>query len=289
MAENAHEFSRYVDVVAALADPGLVPVPPAPNVANAPSAPGTAAWLRENVARFASGSSHERRRAIVEAELDRIDPESLRHAATLATKDAGDTFDARMVVVRVLAEALSLPDPEGVAHDVAVVAGVYFGGESPEADAAVTRLAVVAQHDGEHDPETVANRIGLLVQACDATASLVNQAREAAGRNEQAAGHDADALMAETLRHDPPVRAIQRVAIRATTVGGTAIAAGDRVTLNIAAANRDPKVFERPDEFEPGRPETEMTALTFGAEPRRCPGRSQALALAAGILIVLSA
>ena len=288
MAENAHEFTRYAEVVAAVADPSLVPVPPELRAArNGPARPGTAAWLRESVARFASGPVHECRRAIVEAELGRLDPEALRQAAALATKDARDTFDARLIAVQVLAEALSLPDPEDVAHDVAIVAGVYFGGESAEADAAVARLLVVAQHDGERDPETSANRIGLLVQACDATAALVNRAREAMGREARAAEYDVDALIAETVRHDPPARAIHRLATLATTVAGTAIVAGDRVTLNLVAANRDPAVFERPDEFDPGRPEPATAALTFSSEPRRCPGRQQALALAAGILTAL--
>lgn len=291
MAENAHEFARHAEVVAAVADPSLVPVPPAADASyaahSAPAGPGTAAWLRESVARFASGPVHERRRAIVEAELGRLDPEALRQAAAVAAKDPGDAYDVRLIAVQVLAEALSLPDPEDVAHDVAVVAGVYFGGESAEADAAVARLLVAARHDGEGDPETLANRIGLLVQACDATAALVNRTREAAGREARAGEYDEDALIAETVRHDPPVRAIHRVARQATTVAGTAIAAGDRVTLNLVAANRDPAVFERPDEFDPGRPEPATAALTFSSEPRRCPGRQQALALAAGILTAL--
>lgn len=288
MAENAHEFTRYAEVVAAVADPSLAPVLSAPDVSRiAPVTPGTAAWLRESVARFASGPVHERRRAIVEAELDRLDPEALRQASASATKDAGDSFDARLIAVQVLAEALSLPGPEDVAHDVAIVAGVYFGGESGEADAAVARLQVAAQHDGERDLETLANRIGLLVQACDAPAALVNRTREAASREARAGEYDVDALIAETLRHDPPVRAIHRVALQATIVAGTAIAAGDRVTLNLVAANRDPAVFERPDEFDPGRPEPAAAALTFSSEPRRCPGQQQALALAAGILTAL--
>jgi cytochrome P450 len=288
MAEDAHELTRYAEVIAAVANPSLVPVPPASDAArNSPATLGTAAWLRESVARFASGPVHESRRAIIEAELDRLDPEALRQTAALATKDARDAFDARLIAVQVLAEALGLANPEDVAHDVAIVAGVYFGGESVEADAAVARLLVVVQHDGERDPETSANRIGLLVQACDATAALVNRTRKAAGREVSAAEYDVDALIAETLRHDPPARAIHRVALRATTVAGTVIAAGERVTLNLVAANRDPAVFERPDEFDPGRPEPATAALTFGSEPRRCPGRRQALALAAGILTAL--
>ena len=64
-------------------------------------------------------------------------------------------------------------------------------------------------------------------------------------------------------------------------MGGVSVAAADVVMLDIAAANRDPEVFSHPDVFDVERT---MPSLTFGAEPRRCPGRRQAFALAAGIL-----
>lgn len=54
------------------------------------------------------------------------------------------------------------------------------------------------------------------------------------------------------------------------------------MSLNIAAANRDPEVFADPGTFDPER--SGPPALTFGAEPRICPGRNHALALAAGVL-----
>ncbi|NED12124.1 isocitrate lyase/phosphoenolpyruvate mutase family protein, partial [Streptomyces sp. SID9124] len=51
-ATTTHEFSRYAEVRAALADPALVPPSPAPD-AGPPGA--SVAWLRATVARFASG------------------------------------------------------------------------------------------------------------------------------------------------------------------------------------------------------------------------------------------
>src|ERR1700727_1307457 len=50
-----------------------------PAEAGAPS--GTVAWLRASVSRFANGPEHGRRRALVVAELDRLDPAALRAAA----------------------------------------------------------------------------------------------------------------------------------------------------------------------------------------------------------------
>ncbi|MFD5437465.1 hypothetical protein ACFWJ4_35615 [Kitasatospora sp. NPDC127067] len=261
-------FSRYDDVTAALADPALVPPPAGPAVPGAPgAAPGTVAWLRSAVARFSSGEPHARRRALVLADLERLDPDRLRVAAA-----AGFESDVRLRVVRVLAAELGLADPEAVARDVAAVSRAYFADASddpvaadpaadPAADAAVARLLpVVGDWDdaaGDRDEETAANRIGLLVQACDATAALVEGAR----RHEDG--------LAGVLRADPPVRTMRRLAARATEVGGVAVPAGTRVLLDIAAA-------------QSGAPEG--VVLTFGAPPRSCPGRSQALVIAEGIL-----
>jgi len=193
--------------------------------------------------------------------------------------------------VHVLARALDLADPARVAADVGLVSAVYFGGDSAEADAAIARLAQAYSADPDPDPwpaassaEAVANRISVLIQAYEATGSLVEHA---APHLAEDAGAGVDAVLAETLRHDPPLRAMRRVAVRATRIAGIDIAAGDRVTLDVAAANRDPEIHPRPDEFAPGR-SAAPPALTFGSAPRRCPGSAQAFALAAGLLSPLA-
>ncbi|MFE6049600.1 hypothetical protein ACFQ6N_02460 [Kitasatospora sp. NPDC056446] len=257
-------FSRYDDVTAALADPALVPLPAPPAPPVGPGAPAGVAWLRASVARFCSGGSHARRRALVLADLERLDPAALRVAAA-----GGFDPDVRLRVVRVLAAALGLADPEAVARDVATVSRAYFAGgpggpggtegtDAPDtaaADAAVARLLPAM---GDPDEETAANRIGLLVQACDATATLVERAR----RHEDG--------LSGALREDPPVRVMRRLAARTTEVGGLAVPAGTHVVLDIAAAQAEAPHGE---------------ALTFGAQPRICPGRSHALVIAEGILL----
>ena len=234
---------------AALANQDLIPP------AAQPGPLGTMAWLRATVARFSSGAVHARRRALIDAELARLDPADLR--AAIATT-AGDP---RHRVVRTLADALGLPDPDGVARAVAAISGVYFGGEDPAADAAVAWLL---NHFPTDDPEPVANRICLLVQAGDATATLVERARRV--RPSTMDARDIDAQLAATLRDDPPAPVLRRVAARDTTVAGVYIPAGTTVRLDIAEANQD------------GPP------LSFGGGPRPCPGALAALALAAGLL-----
>jgi hypothetical protein len=273
MTSSVHEFDRYTDVRAALADPHLVPSP-------AESGPvGGVAWLRATVARFSSGEIHARRRALVEADLARLDPLALRQAVAVDPDD-----DARRASVRALAVALGIAESDAVMEAIIIVAGAYFGdAHDPAADQAVARLLtlMLPANCGDDSPlEAVANRIGLLVQACDATGNLIEHARRAAGGSP--AGQDIETLLVETLRHDPPVRAMRRVAVRDTRVAGVDIAEGDLVILDIAAANRDPEVFTNVEAFDPER--SGPPPLTFGNPPRVCPGRDHAVAIAAGAL-----
>ncbi|GAA3831035.1 isocitrate lyase/phosphoenolpyruvate mutase family protein [Streptomyces phyllanthi] len=250
MTHKVHEFDRYADVRAALADPALVPELPAAD----DGPPGASvSWLRATVARFCSGEPHHRRRALVEAELARLEPASLRQAVA-----AGPEADVRTRVVRTLAEALGMPQPGAVAQAVIVVAGAYFGGGDAAADEAVARLVARLAPDPADEAalEAAANRIGLLVQACDATTALV-----------EAAADSGDVPLARVLREVPPVRTMRRIAARATHVSGREIAEADVVLLGLATANR-----------------THPVPLAFGAPPRVCPGRRHALALADGLL-----
>lgn len=61
-------------------------------------------------------------------------------------------------------------------------------------------------------------------------------------------------LLEETMRWASPVQSSARMATRDTTIGGMAIAAGERVSCMLGAANRDPAVWSDPDRFELDRP-----------------------------------
>lgn len=58
-----------------------------------------------------------------------------------------------------------------------------------------------------------------------------------------------DAAFAETLRHSPPVQMIMRQPSEDVEMHGVTIPASSTVTCLIAAANRDPRKFGQPDEF----------------------------------------
>ena len=57
------------------------------------------------------------------------------------------------------------------------------------------------------------------------------------------------ALITELLRLDAPVQATARTATQNQLIGDVEIAAGQTVLVVVAAANRDPAVFDEPDQL----------------------------------------
>lgn len=273
----------YAAASSVLSNPHFV-VPRAPHRGT----PGGVAWLRAHVARFSSGVDHRRRRELVTAILAGVDPTALREAAFRRTSAVLRETDgqpielmarvAKVVPVGLLAAAVDLPGAPVAA--VAVIARSYpaDNGADPAADEAVARL--VEACGGQAD-EAAAARIGLLVQTHDATARLVGNTLLAVRRGRFDGG--IDAVLDETLRHDPPVRTTRRVAAAATRVSGVDVPPGAQVRLDLAAANRDPAMFGEPDRFDPARQDRHRH-LGFGDGPHACPGRAHATAIAAGIV-----
>jgi cytochrome P450 len=74
----------------------------------------------------------------------------------------------------------------------------------------------------------------------------------------------------EILRYESPVQNMGRVATRDVNLHGTRIPAGARVLLLIGAANRDPRVFERPDVLDLTR--APFRNLAFGDGIHHCIG-----------------
>lgn len=95
------------------------------------------------------------------------------------------------------------------------------------------------------------------------------------------------AFMDESLRRDGPPQRLFRVCTQDSELGGAQIKAGDWVALFFASANRDPSVFENPDEFILNRPNINRH-LTFGHGIHHCMGsvvaRMEADKLLNGIL-----
>jgi cytochrome P450 len=75
----------------------------------------------------------------------------------------------------------------------------------------------------------------------------------------------------ESLRMDSPVKSDSRLARRATTVGGVDIPAGTVVMVLPGAANRDPRRFENPHEFDLNRKNV-REHMAFARGVHSCPG-----------------
>lgn len=80
----------------------------------------------------------------------------------------------------------------------------------------------------------------------------------------------ASAIVEETLRFDPPVQLTSRVAVEDIQIGGVAVPKGDIMMLLLAAAQRDPRMYDRPGEFDPDR--GVIKHLAFGKGPHFCLG-----------------
>jgi cytochrome P450 len=83
------------------------------------------------------------------------------------------------------------------------------------------------------------------------------------------------AAIEEMLRYDSPVQLTSRIATEDVEVGGSVIGAGRPVVVFIGGANRDPDVFERPDEFRIDRPDPGRH-LSFSLGMHHCLGASLA-------------
>ncbi|WP_425560794.1 cytochrome P450 [Luedemannella helvata] len=89
----------------------------------------------------------------------------------------------------------------------------------------------------------------------------------------------------ELLRWVTPIMQFRRTATRDTELAGQPIAAGDKVVLYYAAANRDPAVFAEPDEVDLGRDPNPH--LAFGIGPHFCLGANLARLEARALLTAL--
>jgi len=137
-------------------------------------------------------------------------------------------------------------------------------------------IAVEEAGDQLTEEEIVATCNLLLIAGHETTVNLIANGVLAMLRHPEhwsALSQDADrasAIVEETLRWDPPVQLVGRIAGEDMIIGGARIPKGDSMMLLLAAAHRDPAVTERPDEFDPTR--DSIRHLAFGLGPHFCLG-----------------
>jgi cytochrome P450 len=146
-------------------------------------------------------------------------------------------------------------------------------------------LAREAKRVGRDETDAiVANGIGFLSQAYEATAGLIgNTLLALASRPEICDQVDADPgllhpVVQEVLRHDSPVQNTRRFLAEDGIVAGDKMKAGDAILVILAAANRDPSANPNPDRFDIFRKERRI--FTFGVGAHACPGEALATMIA---------
>ena len=146
----------------------------------------------------------------------------------------------------------------------------------PADDLMTGLIAVEESGDQLTEDEIVATCNLLLVAGHETTVNLIANAMLAMLRHPEhwsALSRDAglaSAIVEETLRFDPPVQLVGRIAGEDMAVGGIEVPQGDVMMLLLAAAHRDPAVVARPDYFDPGR--AAVRHLAFGLGPHFCLG-----------------
>jgi cytochrome P450 len=132
---------------------------------------------------------------------------------------------------------------------------------------------VLAEEEGDQltEEELVATCILLLVAGHETTANLIANGVLALLRHpDQLAALRADpdliaAAVDETLRYDPPVQLTTRVVTQPTALGEFTVPEGGVLLMLLAAANRDPAVFEDPDRFDITRDARKHLSFAAGA------------------------
>lgn len=80
-------------------------------------------------------------------------------------------------------------------------------------------------------------------------------------------------VVEETLRFEPTGHAVARYVTEDIVYYDTTVPAGSAILLSLGSANRDPRRYDRPDEYDIGRSDLHVT---FGYGPHYCLGASLA-------------
>lgn len=135
---------------------------------------------------------------------------------------------------------------------------------------------LIAAHDDDDgrlsDDELVATCILFLFAGHETTTNLISMASlhlmQRPGQRERflSLSDEAgiEAAVEEFLRFDGPTPSMMRIATEDHALGGQRIRAGERIYAMIAAANRDPAIFEHPDELDTARQAKRHYAFGYG-------------------------
>jgi cytochrome P450 len=145
--------------------------------------------------------------------------------------------------------------------------------ETDPKDDLISQL-VIAEIDGERltSDEVVSMVVQFLLAGNHTTAMLIAGSMLRLSEDLELADRLRDApelvgpFLEEVLRTTPPINGTYRIALEDYVLGGVDIPAGTALWLVYASANRDPKHFDEPDEFQcPNSTKSQHLAFGFGA------------------------
>lgn len=150
--------------------------------------------------------------------------------------------------------------------------------ESPREDV-LTGLATAAYPDGSTPPllEVVRPATFLFAAGQETVTKLLSSAVQVLGDQPELQARLRDdrsligSFIEEALRVQSPTKVDFRLARKTTTLGGVHIPAGTVIMLCLGAANRDPRKFENPNEFQLDRKNV-REHIAFGRGIHTCAG-----------------
>lgn len=184
------------------------------------------------------------------------------HAATLA----GDTQAMEEIAERftgyiheLLAERRAKPQQHSADVTAEIMNATVGERDTPINDADIVSIM---RNWTMGEIGTIAASVGIMLHFLATQPALQQHLREHR--------EDIPEAVEEMLRRHGPLVTNRRRATQEVTLGEQTIEAGDTVTVNWVAANRDESVFANPDEFQWGRDHSHN--LLYGAGLHVCPG-----------------
>jgi cytochrome P450 len=148
---------------------------------------------------------------------------------------------------------------------------------APSDDLLTSLLAETDAEGGRLTEDELVTTCTLLLNAGhEATVNVVGNGVTALLRHENqlAAVRADDSLVEpaveELIRYDSPLQLFERTAVADTRIGDVVVEQGTKIAALLGAANRDPAVFERADDFDVAR--ADNPHLGFGAGIHFCVG-----------------
>ena len=154
---------------------------------------------------------------------------------------------------------------------------------TPTEDLTSALLAAQIDDDKLTDEEIIAFLFLMVVAGNETTTKLLGHAVFHLTRNpdQERAVFDeefpVEPWVEETLRFDPSTQMIARLLVQDVELHGRTAPAGSKAVVLVGSANRDPRVFDRPDEFDIHRDKDELSkSLSFGGGRHFCLGANLA-------------